>query len=412
MTSHSRSDASPAARLPEQGHRCLSEFSLAPELIHLNHGSYGAVPRTVQAEQHRLREEIERDPTGYFQYHYPGEVRRAVETAAARFGGAARDWVFCENATAAVNAVLASFPLKARDEIVTTSHAYGAVLKAMQLWAARRDAVVRIAEVPPAVESATQVVEAIAGAFTGRTRLLVVDHITSPTAIVFPISEIVQAARAAGVPVLVDGAHAPGQLEPDVPALGADWYTGNAHKWFFAPRGCGLLWTAPHRQELTRPAVLSHGTDRGYAESFDWIGTRDPTPWLSLPAAAAAYDRFGGDALMARNRRLAAEAAELVAGKVNGKLSAPASMRAAMASICLPNRAHAAEDAQRLRAELHKAGFVVPVNSFAGSLWLRLSAQIYNELADYQACAGTLLKYLAMAPRSATPVKAETARGH
>ncbi|HEY1962767.1 MAG TPA: aminotransferase class V-fold PLP-dependent enzyme, partial [Rhizomicrobium sp.] len=208
------------------------------------------MPRSVQAAQDRLREEIERDPTGYFHERYPSEVRGAIETAATRFGGAGSDWVFCENATAAVNAVLASLPLKRGDEIVTTSHAYGAVLKAMQLWAARRDAVVRLAEVPPLVESETQVIEAIAAAFSSRTRLLVVDHITSPTAIVFPIAEIVQTARAAGVPVLVDGAHAPGQVELDVPALGADWYTGNAHKWFFAPRGCGLLWTAPQWQEI------------------------------------------------------------------------------------------------------------------------------------------------------------------
>ena len=390
MTSHSRSDASPTASLPEEAHAALRYFSLAPELIHLNHGSYGAVPRTVQAEQDRLRAEVERDPTGYFQYRYPEDVRRAIETAPIRFGGDAQDWVFCENATAAVNSVLASMPLKPGDELVTTSHAYGAVLKAMQLWAARKQAVVRIAEVPPAVESDGQVVEAITRAFTERTRLLVVDHITSPTAIVFPIVEIVRAARAAGIPVLVDGAHAPGQVPLDVPALGADWYTGNAHKWFFAARGCGLLWTAPRWQEITRPAVLSHGTDRGYTESFDWIGTRDPTPWLSLKAAAEAFDRFGGAALMARNRRLAAEAAEVIARRINGSPSAPASMRAAMASIRLPTSSASPEEAQRLRAELHRAGFVAPISYFGGALWIRLSAQLYNQRSDYERCAAAL----------------------
>ena len=390
MTSHSRSDVSPADRLPEEGHRCLSEFSLAPELTHLNHGSYGAVPRTVQAEQDRLRAGIERDPTGYYQYRYPQEVRRAIETAAVRFGGAAADWVFCENATAAVAAVLSSFPLKPGDEIVTTSHGYGAVVKAMRLWAARKEAVLRIADIPAAVDSEGQLIDAIARILTSRTRLLVVDHITSPTAIVFPVQQIVEAAHAAGVAVLVDGAHAPGQVELEVPAIGADWYTGNAHKWFFAPRGCGLLWTAPKWQEITRPAVLSHGTDKGYTESFDWIGTRDPTPWLSLPAAAEAFDRFGGTALMARNRQLAAEAADVLATRMNVTLSAPPSMRGAMASVHLPRPSANEESAQGLRADLHRAGFVVPVNSLEGNLWLRVSAQIYNQLSDYENLAATL----------------------
>jgi isopenicillin-N epimerase len=357
---------------------------LAPELTHLNHGSYGAVPRAVQAEQDRLRAEIERDPTGYYQYRYPQEVRRAIETAAARLGGAAPDWVFCENATAAVAAVLSSFPLKPGDEIVTTSHAYGAVVKAMRLWATRKDAVLRIAEIPAAVENERQVIEAITRALTNRTRLLVIDHITSPTAIVFPVKKIVEAAHAAGVAVLVDGAHAPGQVELDVPAIGADWYTGNAHKWFFAPRGCGLLWTAPKWQAITRPAVLSHGTDKGYTESFDWIGTRDPSPWLSLPVAAEAFDRFGGASLMARNRRLAAEAADLLATMMNSNISAPANMRAAMASLSVPGPFGNHEAAQRLRADLHRAGFVVPVNSLDGTLWLRLSSQIYNQFSDYE----------------------------
>lgn len=387
MTSHSPLDHSRSVRLPDEGAAALREFSLAPDLIHLNHGSYGAVPRTVQAEQDRLRASVERDPTGFFQNIYPGEVRDAAAVAARHFGGAASDWVFCENATAAVSSILASLPLKSGDEILTSSHGYGAVVKAMRLWAQRRGANLKIATVPAIVEDESQVLTPIVEAFTDRTRLLVIDHITSPTAIVFPVKRIVEAAHKAGIAVLIDGAHAPGHIPLDVPALGADWYTGNAHKWFFAPRGCGLLWTAAKWQAVTRPAVLSHGIEESYTAAFDWIGTRDGTPWLCLAAAAKAFETFGGAALIRRNRSLAAEGAEMVAGAFGGRLSAPASMRGAMASIVKPAGDDAAESAMGLRRDLHAHGIVVAAGAIQDHIFLRLSAQIYTGIEDFESCA-------------------------
>jgi len=265
------------------------------------------------------------------------------------------------------------------------------VVKAMRLWAQRSGTHLRIAELPVILEGEQQVVEAIAAAFTGRTRLLVIDHITSPTAAVFPIAEIIRAARTAGIAVFVDGAHAPGQINLDVPALGADWYTGNAHKWFFAPRGCGLLWTAPARQESTRPAVPSHGSDKSYTEAFDWIGTRDVTPWLSLGAAEQAYEEFGGETLMARNRQLAAEAGEVVMAAVGGTPSTPSCMRAAMAVLCFRGKPDGLSDGHlKIRASLREQGVVVAANMLNGFLCLRLSAQIYNSASDYQRCAEIL----------------------
>jgi isopenicillin-N epimerase len=357
------------------------------------------VPRRVLAEQERLRSAIERDPTSFFQFVYPAEIRRAAETAADFFGGAGADWVFCENATAAINAVLAAFPLEPGDEIVTTSHGYGAVLKAMQLWAHRKRAILKIADLPPAPESDAQILERVARAFTARTRLLVIDHITSPTAFVFPVREIVQAAHAAGAAVLVDGAHAPGQIEFDVTDIGADWYTGNAHKWFFAPRGCGILWTAPEWQELTRPAVLSHGTDGGYTDAFDWIGTRDVSPWLCLGAAAEAFGAFGGQSLIRRNSEFAAEASQILTEVLGGTVAAPVSSRPAMVSVSLPGLPGTAEQALQLRRELHAAGVIAPISAFSGQLWLRVSAQVYNQKSDYERCAEAVLRSTAMAGR-------------
>ncbi|HEY8697424.1 MAG TPA: aminotransferase class V-fold PLP-dependent enzyme, partial [Rhizomicrobium sp.] len=193
-----------------------------------------------------------------------------------------------------------------------------------------------------------------------------------------------------GIAVLIDGAHAPGQVPLEVPAIGADWYTGNAHKWFFAPKGCGLLWTHPSRQEITRPAVLSHGTEQGYIQAFDWIGTRDTTPWLSFDASSRAHEMLGGASLIARNQALAAEAAELLADSLSAPISAPASMRGAMASLCLDPLGGDPEAARLLRLALRKTGIVAPVSAFAGGLWIRISAQIYNEIGDYRRCARTL----------------------
>ena len=390
MTSRSPSDRSPSIRLPSSGHAALGLFQLAPDLVHLNHGSYGAVPREVQAEQDRWRALIEADATGFFQDVYPAAIRRMAGLAAGQFGGAADDWVFCENATAAVNSVLASFPLKPGDEVLTTSHAYGAVTKAMRLWANRRGATLQIAELPSLLDCDGQILERVTAAFTPRTRLLVVDHITSPTAVLFPAERLARAARERGIAVLIDGAHAPGQVPLDVPAIAADWYTGNAHKWLFAPKGCGLLWTHPSRQEVTRPAVLSHGTEQGYTQAFDWIGTRDVTPWLTLEAACRTHQSLGGVGLMAGNRALAAAAAELLADSLFAPISAPASMRGAMASLCLDPLGGDPDAARELRLTLRERGIVAPVSAFAGGLWIRISAQIYNEIGDYRRCAMTL----------------------
>ncbi|MBS0275012.1 MAG: aminotransferase class V-fold PLP-dependent enzyme [Proteobacteria bacterium] len=385
MNNRSPSDLSPNA--PE-GHAALALFQLAPDPIHLNHGSYGAVPKIVREAQDRWRAHIESNPTEFFRNELPAELRRLAGVVAQRFGGKPGDWVFCENATAAVNSVLASSGLREGDEIVTTSHVYGAVLKAMRIWAERFGAKVVVVPIPAIVESEEQVVQAIARSFSDRTKLLIVDHITSATAIVFPVAQIVSAAHARDIAVLIDGAHVPGHLPLDVEAIGADWYTGNAHKWLFAPRGCGLLWTAPQHQTRTLPVVLSHGAPAGYTQAFDWIGTRDATAWLCLEEAVRFYDALGGESLMARNRKLAATAGELLAQRLGLQITAPAAMRGAM--TCLTSRPSSMNGARASSAMRHLrecCSAVVPVYLFEDALCIRISAQIYNEVADYETLA-------------------------
>jgi isopenicillin-N epimerase len=384
MNSRSLSGHSPGSSKADP----LEAFELDPDRLHLNHSSYGAVPRAVRIEQERQRAEIERDPTRFFTDELRPALRRVAGNVALRLGGEGKDWVFCENATAAVNSVLHSLNLQPGDEILTTSHAYGAVLKSMTLVAGRRNAALRQVELPAVIESDEEVLERIECALTPKTRLLIVDHITSASATIFPVRRIAASARSRCVPVLIDGAHAPGQLALDVPRLAADWYTGNAHKWLFAPRGCGLLWTAPERQATTRPAVLSHGADQGYTEAFDWIGTRDPTPWLCFEAGAGAHDHFGGSRLMAKNHALANLGTQTLSNALGARVTAPDRLRGSMASLILEGRSFHDDAVEALRRGLwERHGITVPVFAFAGRLCLRISAQIYNKPSDYEALA-------------------------
>ncbi len=383
-----------SAPLAAQGHAALARFALAPGVLHLNHGSFGATPLSVLAEQQRWLAHMENNATRFFTFELPGLLKSEAAKVAARLGGDAGGWVFVENATSATNGVLNSLRLNKGDVLVTTSHAYGAVLKTMRRRAEETGADVRIAQVPAPLDSEEQVVEAVKNALCDRTQLLIIDHVTSPTATVFPVACLIAEARKAGVPVLVDGAHAPGMLALDVGALGADWYTGNAHKWLFAPKGCGVLWTAPARRADTHPAITSHGWGAGYTAEFEWIGTRDPSAWLSFGAAARAHDEFGGTQLMARNIALASEAGEFLSRRLNAPRAAPAAMQSSMTTFQLrPRGTH--EQALKLRRELSDAGIEVPLSAFADRLWFRISAQVYNEMNDYERLVDVLTGILA-----------------
>jgi isopenicillin-N epimerase len=214
---------------------------------------------------------------------------------------------------------------------------------------------------------------------------VVVDHIVSPTGVVLPVRRIADAAHAAGAQVLIDGAHAPGQIPLAMAETGADWYIGNCHKWMFAPRACGFLWAADPTRDHVHPLAISHGYGDGMIAEFDWTGTRDPTAFLAVPAAIAFHARLGGAGLMTRNTALAREAAAVVADALEAPLGAPREMFASMATVGLPPRLGATETAaselRRRLSDEHKIESVIGFHR--GGLWLRLAAQAYNERADY-----------------------------
>src|SRR6266550_3303752 len=238
-------------------------WTLDPAVAFLNHGSFGACPRPVLEAQQRLRERLERQPVRFF----------------------------VPNATTAVNAVLRSLALAPGDQLLVTDHAYNACRNVLDFVAAAARAEVVVVPVPFPLASADAVVEAVVARATPRTRLALLDHVTSPTGLVLPIERLVRELAGRGVDTLVDGAHAPGMLPLDLGALGAAYYAGNCHKWLCAPKGAGFLHVRRDRQGGVRPVVISHGannprTDRSrLLLEFDWTGSHDPTPYLCVPEA-------------------------------------------------------------------------------------------------------------------------------
>jgi isopenicillin-N epimerase len=268
-----------------------SGFLLDPEVAYFNHGGYGACSVEVFEEYQRIQRELERGPTSFFTRGYEQAVRDARAALASFVGARTDDLVLTPNATSAVNAVVRSLRIRPNEEILTTKHEYGAVLRTLEFIRAN------VVQVEP---------EELAANIGIRTRAVVVSHITSPTALVLPVEDVCEAARRAGVLSIVDGAHVPGQVPLDVEAVGADVYAGNCHKWLCAPKGSGFLWARPEHQDWIEPLVVSWGyhEDADFGERHGWQGTRDPAAYLAVPKAIEAHATFDGE----RQRSLADEA--------------------------------------------------------------------------------------------------------
>lgn len=372
-----------------------SLWGLDPQVIFLNHGSYGATPKRVLQAQNAWRERLEAQPVQFMGEVLPQALRAAAAKLADFVGAKPENLVFVENATSGVNAVLRSLQFQPGDEIACTNHAYEAVRQALQFIATRSGARVVEAQVPFPITGPEQVIAAFAAILTPKTRLAVLDHITSPTALIYPLPELMGLCRERGIPVLVDGAHAPGTLPLELENLGADWYTGNAHKWLFAPKGCAFLWVAPHQQTYTHPTVISYGFGQGFLAEFDWVGTRDPSAWLAISAALEFIQELGIDSMRRYNHTLMMQARQLLLDRLAGIPPAPENMLGFMATLPLPPLWQQWRldlplpiRARRLHDYLwHTHRIEVPIIPFAGQLWVRISAQLYNHLAEYEQLA-------------------------
>ncbi|MGE5656111.1 MAG: aminotransferase class V-fold PLP-dependent enzyme [Actinomycetota bacterium] len=388
----------------------LSEhWLLEPEITFLNHGAHGACPIPVLKAQTRFREQMEREPLRFFMREWEPLLDRARSQLAAFLGAEAEDLAFVPNATTGVNSVLRSLSFSPEDELLTTNQEYNACRNALNFMASCTGAQVVVAQIPFPIASPQAVIEAVMQKVSPRTRLVLLDHVVSQTGLIFPIKQLVSELAKLGIDTLIDGAHAPGMIPLNLADIGAAYYAGNCHKWLSAPKGSGFLYVRRDRQEKIHPAVISHGANSPrtnksrFLLEFDWMGTDDPTAYFSVPAAIEFMGSLligGWPELMERNRLMALTAREILLKKLEIPVPCPDEMIASMAVIPLPDE----------ESEVVKQGGLPPLQN---ALWerykievpimpwpnaskrlLRISAQVYNTLPQYEYLAEALVELL------------------
>ncbi len=369
---------------------------LDPSVRHCNHGSYGAVSRPVREHRNALQLRAEQNPNHWFRFELPELLERARLHMATFIGVGADNAAFVANATTGVNVALQAVGLRDGDEVVVTDHVYGAVLRTARRATERVGGATRIAAID-LVDDLDAHVNAFLSVTNEHTRAAVIDHIASPTGLVLPVKEIVAALRDRGVVTIIDAAHSPGSRPLNVEDIGADFWTGNFHKWPSAPRPCAALAVTDEWRPRTEPLVASFGLENGFPTSFAWHGTDDYTAYLCLEPAIQALESFGWDALWRHNTELAAFAGKLLADALGCEPALPPTAQGPMTLIPLPDGvvtddAEARAFIERVSSELKVE---VAANPFRGQGYLRLSAHAYNDESDYEVLAKGLPELLA-----------------
>ncbi len=397
---------SSAANISDRFVNPWQEFwSLARQITFLNHGSFGACPQVVLAEQQRLRSQMELDPVRFFMQDFEPLLDDARHKLAQFVGASPEDLVFVPNATTGVNTILRSLHFHPGDEILTTDHTYNACQNALNVVGERENIQIVRAPVPFPLESPDQIIESVMQKVTPKTKLVLLDHATSQTGLIFPIEKLISQLTKLGIDTLIDGAQAPGMVSIDLSKIGATYYTGNCHKWLLSPKGAGFLYIRSDRQSQIRPIVISNGTNSPRTDKskfhleFDWTGTDDRTAYLSVPTAINFIDsqlENGWSELMQRNHQLAVTARKIIAETLGVALPCPDAMIGAMASIPLPHK-RPNFPPEQLQSDLYdRYQIQVPIFYFwPTQQWIvRISAQLYNTEAQYEKLAQALQELL------------------
>ena len=396
----------------------VTDWALDPTVTYLNHGSFGACLKAILEVQRGWRDKIEAHPVRFLSRELEDLLDWSRSEIGAFVGADADDLALVQNATTGINTVLRSLDFHKGDELVATDHAYNASLNALRYAAARSGARVVLARVPFPIASPDEAFTAVMNAVTPNTKLAMLEHITSPTAIVLPIERLVAALTEKGIDVLVDGAHGPGMVRLRLRDLAPAYYVGTTHKWVCAPKGTGFLYVRRDRQALIKPLAISHGSndsrmDRSkFRLEFDWTGTMDPSGLLTVPAAIDGLGETmpgGWPALISANHELAVAARDMLAEALATSVECPGSMVGSMAAIRLPGgpwpRADAMKRLAMIETALQGRRFEVPLMPWpcpwlvdSGDLpadtqfdlLVRISAQAYNYLGQYERLASIL----------------------
>ena len=335
---------------------------------------------------------MEREPVDFLWRLLSGRIDEARRRAADFLDADPSGFAFVPNVSTAISTVLASLDLHHGDRLVATDHAYPAVVNALRATCTRTGAELVLVGIPLPPPAPADVVGRIMNVVDARTRLVIVDHVTSATALILPAADVVTACRDAGVPVMVDAAHAPGMLDVSVRRLRPDYWTGNFHKWVCAPKGAAALWVRPELRDRTHPLVVSHGAGRGYAAEFDFQGTDDYTAYLSVPAALDFVGSLGWERVRRHDHELAAYGQGIVASALGTAPPVPGDRFGSMALCAVPLHLAPDEDsAKLLQLRLFDEHRIeVPIAWWNDAAYLRLSAQVYNAPSDYERLAAIL----------------------
>ncbi len=379
----------------------MSQYAAAwlldPQVVFLNHGSFGACPQRVLEYQRHLQDRLEREPVRFMAHDLEGLLDSARIALSEFVGADSAGMVFVRNATEGVNTVLRSIAFEPGDEVLTTNHEYNACLNALRFAASRARAGgprIVVAEVPFPLKSSDEAFDAVMASVTGRTRFAMISHVTSPTGLIMPVDRLVPALSERGIDTLVDGAHAPGMLPLNLRALNAAYYTGNCHKWMCSPKGAAFLSVREDLRERIHPLSISHGANAPLEDrtrfrlEFDWTGTWDPTPYLSVPEAIRAIGAMlpgGWDAVRADNHDKAMAARDTLCTALGMEHPAPDDMLGSLATVPLPDRANGAGfDWKRMYDEFRVQIPLIEWPVGQPRRWVRLSAYLYNHPDQYE----------------------------
>lgn len=361
-------------------------FMLDPSIVFLNHGSFGATPRAVFEAYQKWQRELERQPVEFLGRRFNDLMRDARAALADYLHTDKSNLTYVTNATVGVNIVARSLKLSTGDEVLSTDHEYGAMDRTWRFVCQKTGARYINQRLPRPLESREQLIEALWSAVTDRTRAIFLSHITAPTALIFPIEEICQRARAAGILTVIDGAHAPGQITLDLEHIGADFYVGNCHKWMLSPKGAGFLYARPDAQALLEPLVVSWGWesetpgDSPFIDQHEWQGTRDIAAFLSVPAAIEFMRAHAWDRVRAECHALAREFRQRMTELTGLPPLSPDSpdWYAQMVALPLPDC-----DRNALKRRLYDDYHIeIPLQMWNGSSLSRASFQGYNTRED------------------------------